>query len=304
MLGAASDVWRFQPHPEVWVLIIGLLAMGWYVARVLGPQVVADTDTVVTRNQTRWFFGAIALLWIVSDWPIHDLSEEYLYWVHMVQHLVITFVIPPMVLLATPEWLARLIVSSDGSSGVWIRRLAHPIVAGLLFNAVVAVTHAPVVVNFSVENGPFHYALHVTVFMTALLMWVPVAGPLPELRISLPAQMIYLFLMSVIPTIPGGWLTFADSAVYSAYDHDVRLWGTTVIRDQQAAGMIMKVVGGFYLWSIIAVLFFRWSNTSSDEHRKMRRVDSAEILTYDEVSSAFAESGPAPVEPSPETDAP
>lgn len=294
MVAAASDVWRFQPHPEVWLLIAGIVALGFYATRVIGPRVMHN-GAIVTRNQKRWFTGAVVLLWLASDYPMHDVSEEYLYWVHMVQHMLFTLVIPPMLLKATPVWLARLIVSPTGTSGVWIRRLAYPIVAGLLFNLVIGLTHAPLIVNTSVENGPFHYSVHTVVFLTAILMWVPVAGPLPELRISLPAQALYLFLMSVVPTVPGAWLTFADSAVYSAYDHPVRLWGTSVINDQQTAGMIMKVVGGFYLWAIIAKRFFQWSNQSSDD-RVMRKAGDT-VLTYEQVAKAFEESEPAAPDP-------
>ncbi len=291
MLAAvSSDIWRYQPHPEVWLLIGGLVALGFYATRVIGPTVVTD-GPVVTRRQKRFFAGAVVLLWLASDWPMHDISEEYLYWVHMVQHMLFTLVIPPMLLLAMPEWLARLLVSRDGSSGVWLRRLAYPVVAGLAFNLLTAATHAPAVVNFSVDNGPFHYLVHTVVFLSALLMWVPVVGPLPELRISLPAQALYLFLMSIVPTVPGAWLTFADNAVYSAYDHPVRLWNMTVIADQQAAGMIMKLIGGLFLWSIIALRFFQWSNKPN--HDRVMRKAGSPTLTYEQVAKAFEESQPA-----------
>ncbi len=59
------------------------------------------------------------------------------------------------------------------------------------------------------------------------MMWTCVCGPIAEWRISLPGQMIYLFLMSVVPTVPGGWLTFATGPLYSAYDHPARACGTS-----------------------------------------------------------------------------
>jgi putative membrane protein len=275
MFAAVADVWRYQFHAEVWFMLVGVISLGWYTSHVIGPKVV-PADEVTTPAQRRWFAAAVVLLWMASDWPIHDIAEEYLYWVHMVQHLLITLVIPAMFLLALPEWLARLVFSPDGVAGKWIRRLAHPIVAGVLFNVLIAVSHAPILVNYSVENGPFHYAEHLAIFLAALLMWTPVCGPLHELRMKLPMQMVYIFLMSVIPVIPGAWLTFADDAVYKAYDHDVRLWGVSVTHDQQAAGMIMKVVAGTYLWSIIGVLFYRWSKPSHGTHRTMRKAPPKE----------------------------
>jgi len=287
LLAAELDIWRYQIHAEVWLLIAGIVALGWYAAHVIGPTAVPDGQPPVTRAQTGYFAAAVTLLWVASDWPMHDISEEYLYAVHMVQHLLITFVIPPLFLLATPQWLARLIVSRDGEVGIWVRRLTRPLVAGLLFNALVALSHVPVIVNASVDNGPLHYGLHVLLFTSALAMWTPVCGPLPELRISLPAQMLYLFLMSIIPTIPAAWLTFADNAVYQAYDHDVRLWGITVADDQQAAGLIMKIVGGMYLWTLIAILFFRWSFDHAEDNVRVRRVTLDDELTYEAVVDEF-----------------
>jgi putative membrane protein len=180
--------------------------------------------------------------------------------------------------------------------------------AAVIFNALTIFLHWDGAVTRSVESAPFHYSMHLLLFTSALLMWMPVVAPLPELRISLPGQMIYLFLQSVIPTIPGGWLTFADNPVYAVYDQPERLWGIGVITDQQAAGAFMKIVGGFYLWILISVLFFRWAkgqealNARADRPAVVRdeRYDSVSgSLTYESVAAEFERLGPAPVEPVP-----
>lgn len=259
ILGTNTDIWRYQPHPEVWLLIIGAVLLAWYAVRVLGPNTVCDGQASVSRHNCVAYFLAIGALWVASDWPLHDISEEYLYSAHMVQHLIISFVVPPLLLAATPEWLARLIISPSGRIGPWVRRMSSPVVAGLTFNVVIAMTHLPSVVNTSVESGVFHYLVHLVVFLASLMMWIPVVGPATELRIGLPGQMVYLFLMSVIPTVPAGFLTFADGALYHVYDHDVRLWGIDISTDQQMAGLIMKLVGGLYLWCWILVKFCFWN---------------------------------------------
>ena len=100
----------------------------------------------------------------------------------------------------------------------------------------------------SSDNGPFRYAIHLLVFASALLMWFPVVGPLKELQMGEPG-MLYLFLMSIVPQLPAGWLTFAEGVVYEAYETDDALWGISPVDDQQAAGAVMKVIGGFYLWT-------------------------------------------------------
>lgn len=217
---------------------------------------------------------------------MHDIAEQYLYSVHMTQHLLLTLILPPLVLLATPEWLARLIIG-DGRSYKVVRQLARPVPATLLFNGSVALTHWATVVNTSVENGLFHYTVHVVVVATALLMWMPVASPLPEIRIPIPAQMLYLFVQSVLPTIPGAWLTFAEGVLYDAYDHPFRLWDVGVIDDQQAAGLIMKLAGGAILWTIITVQFFRWAGRHMAADRLGYAPTEREVLTWSDVEREF-----------------
>lgn len=269
----------FQPHPEVWVLVVGLVALGAYAARVVGPKAVRDGSPVVTRRQVGWFVAGLVVLWAASDWPVHDIAEERLYSVHMVQHLLLSYVAAPLFLLATPTWLVRLLV---GNSRV-LRFLARPVVAGVLYNAVIVFTHWQNVVNGSVDNAVAHYGLHTLLFASSLLMWLPVCGPVPELRLSLPVQMIYLFMMSIVPTVPAAWLTFAEGAVYSAYDIPERLWGLSVTDDQQIAGLVMKLVAGMYLWGLIVVLFFRWAARNEKAQRAGRTLSERQILTWDEV---------------------
>jgi putative membrane protein len=297
LLAAGSDFWRWQPHPEVWVLVGGVAALAVYAVKVVGPKVVPPGRAVVSRQQLGWFGLGLVLLWFASDWPMHDVSEEYLFSVHMTQHMVLTYMVPPVMLLATPEWLARLVLGRG-----WARRafyfMARPVPAALAFNALLLGTHAPGVVNLSVDNPLFHYSVHTALVLAALLLWVPVVGPLPELRISYPMQMIYLFVTSIVPTVPAGWLTFAEGVVYSAYDVPDRLWGLTITDDQQMAGVIMKLVGGGFLWVIITLRFFQWAARFSDSDKAADQAGPPTDLTWADVEREFDRHPPAP-EPRP-----
>lgn len=304
LIAADTDIWRWQPHPEVWVLVAGAIFLAWYAVKVVGPNAVPAGEPVYERRHAIAYVAAIASLWAASDWPMHDVSEEYLYSVHMIQHLIISFIVPPLLLAATPEWLARLIMSSDGRVGAWTRRMTHPVVAGVTFNIVVALTHLTWTVNTSVTNGPFHYVVHLVVFVTSVWMWVPVMSPIKELRLGFAGQMVYLFLMSVIPTVPAAFLTFAEGSLYDAYDHDVRLWGINVTADQQMAGLIMKLVGGIYLWTWIVSRYFAFgAGTHGDEMVLVPskpddlapELDDVD-LTYEAIQAEFDRAGPAPAE--------
>jgi putative membrane protein len=249
------DPWRFQAHVEVWLLMIAIIGSYVYAIKVIGPRVVTN-GPVVTRRQIQSFTAGALIMWIASDWPMHDIAEEYLYSVHMLQHMMLSYFVPPLMLLATPKWLFDAVFGS-GRGYRAIKFLSRAPVAGLLFNVMVMVAHIPDVVNRSVSNGPLHYSLHILLIVTSLLMWMPVCGPEKPFRLQYGGMMIFLFLMSVIPTVPAAWLTFAEGSVYKHYDIPVRVWGLSVTTDQQLAGAVMKSAGSLFLSSIIVVIFFR-----------------------------------------------
>ncbi len=297
---AATDPWRWQPHPEVWLLVAAVVGFGLYAVRVIGPKAVAPGEVVVSARQRRWFALGVVLLWVGADWPLHDIGENYLYFAHMLQHTIVAMVAAPIFLLATPTWLARLLVGDGRFAGRAVRWLAMPVVAGVIFNGVVVFLHWPALVDVSVRSGALHFGLHVLLFAAALLVWTPVCGPLPELRLSRPGQMIYLFLMSVVPTIPAAWLTFAEGVVYKAYDVPYRMFGWSATTDQQAAGLFMKLAVGGYLWLLIFVLFFRWSSAQERASARPTLVTPPETLTWEHVRAeldALEHEGPAPTEP-------
>lgn len=288
--------WRFQPHPEVWLLVIGLIAAFIYAIRVVGPKVRPHGE-VISRRQTWTFVIMITLLWLASDWPMHDLAEEYLYGMHMIQHLVLSYMVPPLALLATPSWLFRLLIG-EGRTYRVVRFMTRPVTGIIAYNATLMITHIPQLVNRSAEGGPLHYLLHVLIVTTALMFWFPVCGPVDEWQMGWGAKMLYLFSTSLIPTIPAGWLAMAEGPVYRHYDTPVRVGGISVISDQQAAGAIMKLGGSIYMWIIIVFIFFkRFIGNFYAEQSYERLPDGmgeGQTLTYEQIEAEFEKSAPAP----------
>lgn len=245
--------WSWHSHPDVWVLV-ALLGGGYWLA--LRGRRRRTGEQAASRREGALFGAGLGLLWVMSDWPVHDLAEGHLYSVHMVQHTVLTLVVPPLLLLGTPRWLLRRLVEPVLPV---IRQLVRPLLALLLFNGTLALTHWTGLTNAAVSSGWSHLAQHVALVVTATLMWWPVVGRLPELGQMHPAaKMGYLFLQSLVPTVPASFLAIADGPIYRAYERFPKFWGLTATTDQQLAGAIMKLGGGAILWAVMARVFYQW----------------------------------------------
>lgn len=284
---AAADPWRWQPHPEVWLVVGVVIALGLYVSRVIAPKIPAsrlDGKPAVSRRQKAWFAGGVVLLWVSADWPLHDLAEQQLYALHMIQHTVLTLVIPPMFLLSIPRWLVRLAMPEGSVGWAVISRLAKPVPAALIFNGLMLASHWTIVVNTSVEVAAVHYSVHLLLVASAFLMWTPICGPWPELRLGPAGACVYLFAQSILPTLPGAFLSLAETPIYESYDHLPRLWGVSVIEDQQYAGIIMKLLEAAYFWLLIVIIFFRWALTQerTDRRRNLVRIEDGVVVRVGE----------------------
>jgi putative membrane protein len=244
----------WHAHPDVW-LLFGSIVAGYLIAC---RRHEASTGEATPRRKRRLFLLGMGVLWLGADYPIHDLAENYLYFMHMVQHMLFTLVAAPILIAGMPAWLLRDLLRPRLVRGVW-RFLTRPVVALVFFNAVLLLTHWPAVVEASVTSAPLHLSLHVLLVFSALVMWWPVMSPLPEMpSLPAPGQMLYLFFQSLAPTIPASFLTFGQHPLYPIYGTFPRIWGVNVLSDQLAAGLIMKLVGGLILWGVIAAIFFRW----------------------------------------------
>jgi putative membrane protein len=251
------DAFPFHVHYDVLGVIAGLVIGYVYGLRRLGARHAPPGEPSVTRRQIAWFTTGIVLFAAVEAWPIHDIGEGSLYSFHMVEHLVLALIVPPALLKGTPSWLLQVVLRPLMPV---LRLFTRPMVALLAFNGVLAFMHSPAVVEAMLSSEPVHFLLHAALLGTATMMWFPVLGPIPDLPKLTPLMsMGYLFLQSLIPTIPASFLTFADEPVFPVYETLPRLWGLSVLDDQLIAGLIMKIGGGVVLWTAIAVIFFKWA---------------------------------------------
>lgn len=253
-----AELVPWRPHPEVWVLVAVLAGGYWWAVRRLAPYYAPPGKPVVTGRQVAAFAAGLASVWLVSDWPLHDVAEEALVSVHMMEHLTLALIFPPLILVGVPSWLWRALL---GPVVPLLRRVAHPMVGLVLFNLVFAVTHWPPVLAVQNRSEWWHFTGHLILVASAFLMFWPVLSPLPEVPRLTPFRRIgYLFLNTILPTIPASFLTFTNRFLYlDAYPSPDRLWGLDRVVDQQVAGLLMKLGGGVILWTMMTVIFFRWA---------------------------------------------
>ncbi len=288
----------WHAHLDTWALF-SLIIVGYVVAlrRERARRGAANGsagEPVATRGQL-WAFGlGMGIMWLASDWPVHDLAEGYLYSVHMAQHMTLTLIVAPLLLLGCPAWLARRLLSPPGLLKV-VRSFARPVPALFQANLVLVLSHWPAVVEATLIHHYLHFVAHTVLMVSGILMWLPVVSPLREIpRLRPPLQMLYLFLQTVVPTVPASFLTFGKKPLYPIYETFPRLWGIGALNDQLFAGLIMKVGGGFYLWIVIAVIFFRWYSKEESSQQEY-----GDVLLWDDVERELARLGPGPSDPPP-----
>ncbi len=213
-----------------------------------------------TGNLVAFALAIVTLLLILQS-PLHHLADDYLFSAHMVQHLMLTLVVAPLLLLGTPSWLVRPLVDRG-----WVRHAArsslYPVAAFLAFNVPFALIHFPALYDGLFGSELSHRATHVALLGLALLTWLPLASPVPDVipRLSAPGGMLYCFVQTIPGGIVGSLLTFVDWVVFQHYGAKPMLLGVSPVADQQLGGLLMWVVGGTYFLLILTVIFFRWAD--------------------------------------------
>ncbi|HTK31755.1 MAG TPA: cytochrome c oxidase assembly protein [Candidatus Saccharimonadaceae bacterium] len=214
-------------------------------------------------------FGASLVVALGSlSGPLHDLSDQYLFSTHMIQHLLLAQVFPPLFLLGLPRWLARWLTTRPWAKGAWRWASAVP-VGFALYTLVFTVWHVPALYDLMMRAHPFHIAMHLMVMATAVLMWWPVAGgSAVEKPLSAPAQIFYLAVIG-IPMMPvAALITFATQPLYEWYALAPRVFADlSAVDDQRLGGLIMWVPGTIYWVIPITVIYFRHAEreTRSDD---------------------------------------
>ena len=261
--GASISWASFTVH---WSTVVGLFALaGLYEWR-------ARTATVGRGRRACFYAGLITIFFSLNGW-LHDLSDYYLFSAHMVQHLLLTMLVPPLLIAGTPGWMLRPLVRHPIIGRV-ARFITRPKVCFAAFNLVLAGWHLPPLYNAAMAHHGTHIVQHLMFMAASVMLWWPILSPLPELpRLSYPMQMLYLFLTSIPMSVVAVYITYGGTLLYPAYAAAPRIVGITPLEDQLLGGLIMWIPGGLVIFAVISVIFFRWQLHGAEDSTASAQVD-------------------------------
>jgi putative membrane protein len=248
--------WRWSVHPST---AIGIAALGGLYAWA-GHRLKRQPST----TQKAFFFSGLLVMFASLNGPIHDLSDDYLFSAHMIQHLLLTLAMPPLLLAGTPGWMLRPLLANHYVAPV-ARFFTRAPIAFVTFNVVIAAWHLPVLYNIAMARHGIHIVEHLMFMVAAVLMWWPLLSQLPEFpRLAYPGQMLYSFLMSIPMSIVAVYIAMSDHVLYPAYAAAPRVLALSPLDDQLLGALIMWIPGGLIFYIIMSVVFFKWNARGED----------------------------------------
>jgi cytochrome c oxidase assembly factor CtaG len=272
--GAALASWSVPFWATLGVLLAAILyTRGWRRLAYFRP-------TLLPRWRLVCFLAGLASLWLAIASPL-DAFGNFLLTAHMIQHLLMMLVAPPLILLGSPQnvllrglprWAAR---DALGPFLSWrlLKRLGHllthPAFCWLAAAVALLVWHIPAAYDLALWSPGWHDLEHACLFGTSLLFWWPVVQPWPAAtrwpRWIIP---VYLLCGDLVNTILAAIFCFSDRLLYPAYATVPRLFGISELSDQATAGAIMWVFSSFILLSAAVVVTVPLLDPSGTKHKQ------------------------------------
>src|SRR5579859_5713904 len=256
MANIGLNFWLTQWNWDPGIVIGTVLIVGLYLYAI-GPLRKRYDFEPARRGQIVAFLLGMLMMFLVLVSPLDELGDSYLFSAHMVQHLFLTIVGPPLLLIGTPEWFVKPVLRNKVVFKI-AKALTYPAVAFVIYNADFWLWHAPPLYNATLENQNIHILEHLTFIIFGILYWWPIFSPSQDLpRLPIGGQVLYLFISGMPSVLLGAGLTFTPP-LYAPYIAAPRLWGSSAATDQQLGGLIMWVPVSIAYIVIMSVLFIRW----------------------------------------------
>jgi cytochrome c oxidase assembly factor CtaG len=222
-------------------------------------------------------FGGFAALYIALAGPFDAFAAEA-FWVHMTQHIIISMVAAPLLLVAGPMpaylWAmpetarqgAGEILRSQGPVMRSLRWVIDPRITVPLFMGTLFAWHAPALFSATLNNVWVHYFQHFTFFLTAALFWWPIIGPAPvRSKLSYPQRLLYLLSVVTPTAVLAAILTMSRGIIYDDYIGTPMHWNMTTLEDQTMGGLILWIPGNALYLAALTVIFFTWASKESND---------------------------------------
>ncbi len=259
--------WNWQPS------IIGgtLLVLALYMYAVGPLREKYFPEEQFSMGKAVAFIVGVNLIFLSLFSALDELGDRYLFSAHMLQHLVLTLVGPPLMVIGTPGWLIRPLLRKRVLLKIG-KIVTHPFVAFALFNIDLWLWHAPSLYDATLFNDNLHIMEHLTFIVFGVIFWWPLFSPVEEglPRLSTGGQVLYLFFGSMPMVLLGAGLTFA-SPLYTPYINAPRVWGLSAATDQQLGGLLMWVPVSIYMIVIMSILFIRWMQQQERRQYEVER---------------------------------
>jgi putative membrane protein len=253
---ANLSLWRWSIHLSTVIGILALATLYFWAARKLRRE--------PTLSQKIFFLSGLLVMFVSLNGPLHDLSDDYLFSAHMVQHLLLTLAMPPLLLAGTPGWMLSDLISHRSVRPL-ARFFTRAPTAFVTFNLTIAAWHLPPLYNAAMADHNIHIAEHLMFMVAAVLMWWPLLSQLPAFpRLAYPGQMLYSFLMSIPMSIVAVYIAMSDHILYPAYAAAPRVFDISPLDDQLLGALIMWIPGGLIFYIIMSVVFYKWNARGED----------------------------------------
>jgi putative membrane protein len=259
--------WTFEP-----TVTLGLVALvAAYVIAVRRGRLRRDDDVSPWLGSPRWrawMFGlGVLTAFLALESPVDTGGDNYLLSLHMVQHLVLMMVSPPLVLLGICGMRPPDPARAPGLRRLWTA-ITRPLPATVLFNAVLLVWHIPTLYDTTLRNEAAHIVEHITFIAVGVVLWWAVVDPIRgegTTPISPFQKIAALAVAGVPPTVLGLIFSVASNPFYEFYARAPRLWGLSPVTDQQVAGVVMFGLGNLIYFAAISVIFWRILGNPADD---------------------------------------
>jgi putative membrane protein len=269
--------WALPPFLTLISLVFIILYLrGWRRGHALRPNKLPAWRAMC-------FCSGVIAFWLAIASPI-SVYDDVLLTAHMVQHLILMSVAPPLILLGAPlvpllrglprPLLQKILAPLLRSTALRqiVHGLLHPITSWLALNLAFLGWHIPSAFELALHSETWHEVEHACFFFTAILSWWTVIQPWPSREIFLRWKLIpYLLLADFVNTGLSAFLAFSGRVFYPSYAAAPRVSSLSPINDQIAAGAFMWVFGSLLYLIPVIVIVFRL--TQHGAPLEMRRVD-------------------------------